>query len=773
MGKKPRTLDSLTWEELDNRPQEKPVEPTKDCHPEIKKEGPQTEEKGKRRIKTPAKAYGLKSLMALDGKILLTTFGPKENPIIFEQRIDESSGGVTYVLPQSEQTFDTALCDYHQLQLKPLKRSLPKAEDGKENQLLVNSPVFDEGKLGMDYLGFKPKLELEMFGTEKPNDNIHVQIAYNVLDLKKIIGFQIGDVVQSLMNIGTRRQDITEDDLVGLVHFDKPCPENRRAENELFFKHLQPYAIYYDGVLEYPRKMASGENKQAYLAKLSAENDRCFRRNYNLLRILSVLRQACVHTARYPSLLFSLESNPSCADIAAFAKDIFEKDFVKFVKSFSSNSQKNLAILYEIENINDEQKRKAFSKEYLNYLLFREGKNMGFSLRNIRMLAVDHFLVSRHVGEQEKYALLAKLNAIFDFLIYRIYQNHPERISPIVASLRAAMTEEDKETIYKTEFESLLSDSFIKGGAYFTQIGDVVAKRLTEKIVGSRDFYEAAPPQLSVFTYFLYVACKFMDGKEVNELTTSIINKFENIGTLVSVLKDKNVDSWHGFTEEYVLFRKYSFEKLADQLRLVKNMGSVKRKLKKQNEETISSALYADAINMFQDGNFVEPGDANMKRYMSSFFSARKYWVKLKNGKSIKMTEATAGSKVRNFLTNAIINNRRFAYLIKYIDPRCCRKLITNHDLVRFILQREDMPLSQLQRYYTAVTEGMTSSNRAIMVDRLVRELSQISIQKNREYGQRSSDYGKPKRPLAGSSENFIKPISDGNLPHRQRHGSR
>ena len=667
--------------------------------------------------KSIAKSMGLKAVFKYDDKMLVTTFGKKNDSIVLEESIDKETGEKEAYTEKL--TFETKLDDNKNLSLTP--------NEYKNTNIVINVTKKDEDFIGMDYLGFKPKLEQEFFG-KNYNDNIHIQIAYNLLDIKKILELHVGNVIMSL---ATLQRNEEAKDLIGILSFEKPfdtLDEEKQEFNKSFLSKLMPYNMYFDNVFESPKKINDPNDSSK---KIIDENDakKVLRKNYNALRMLSLIRQFSVHGSKYSTILYSLDGIDGCRDLYDYSKELFEKDLSNFNKQFIENNKMNFFILAFIFNcMNDREKQKELFRKYYRFIFYRDNKNLGFNLKTIREKII-HGVYSEPEKNKDISAIRTKLNSLLDFCLLDYYQRNSGYCEDIVKKLRQSLNEEDKEKVYEEEYLRLTKDTRLHINDKCRKIVDEInfATKRKKKFASTNEYIETV--SCYPFVLSMYSLSKFLDGKEVNELLTSLINKVENIESLIYSLDE--IGRWDGFAEGYELFDSINIQNLKQELMLIKNISSTKRKLKKakKKEIKVDQQLFADAINLFKKDNFVSVNDKEgigFYSYMDRFFDENN----------------PENKKVKNLILSSIIMNRRFLYLVKYVDPKQCYNINHNEKLLRFVLGEHDekqMPLSQLQRYYSAIKENQSGSdkceNRKLMVDTIVNELMSISIDKLFTFG--------------------------------------
>ena len=159
--------------------------------------------------KTAAKAAGLKSTFILDadhGELLMTSFG-RGSEANLEKRIH---GSVIADLRGDQQQFQVVQKRVSDYELKSSRLT--------GLQIITGNPSHSSGREhyltpGMDQLRRKPMLERRYFGKEF-QDNIHIQMIYNILDINKILAVYSSSVVYILNNV-CRADSGTMGDLIG------------------------------------------------------------------------------------------------------------------------------------------------------------------------------------------------------------------------------------------------------------------------------------------------------------------------------------------------------------------------------------------------------------------------------------------------------------------------------------------------------------------------------------------------------------------------------
>ena len=186
--------------------------------------------------------------------------------------------------------------------------------------------------------------------------------------------------------------------------------------------------------------------------------------------------------------------------------------------------------------------------------------------------------------------------------------------------------------------------------------------------------------------------CFFLDGKEINDLLTTLINKFDVIVNLVKTAKEIGIPV--EFDKKYTFFNynlinneEKDISSYVDELNTVKNIARMKKPSANAKKTMYRDALYILGI----------PSDMSEKKLDDKIADMLK-------GTEDKSTKTGMRHDFRNFIKNNVINSSRFIYIIKYCDPKSARKIASNRKVVEFVL-KESMPESIIDRYYKSCIE--------------------------------------------------------------------
>lgn len=155
-------------------------------------------------LKSLAKAAGVKSVFAIGNDLLMTGFGPGNDATI-EKRVFQNRAIETLSSPEQYSAEFQNKQFKIKGNIKVLNHSTQKMEEIQtELQDNYNRPNFD-------LLGCKDVLEQKYFGRTF-SDNIHVQIAYNIMDIEKLLTPYINNIIYTLNEL---MRDNSKDDFFG------------------------------------------------------------------------------------------------------------------------------------------------------------------------------------------------------------------------------------------------------------------------------------------------------------------------------------------------------------------------------------------------------------------------------------------------------------------------------------------------------------------------------------------------------------------------------
>lgn len=648
--------------------------------------------------KSSVKAAGMKSILVSENKMYITSFG-KGNSAVLEYEVDNNDYNKTQL--SSEDNSNIELCDVDEVNITF------SSKHGFESGVEINTsnPTHRSGESSPvrgDMLGLKSELEKRFFG-KTFDDNIHIQLIYNILDIEKILAVYVTNIVYALNNMLGEGGDESHDDFMGYLSakntydvftdpdesdLSKNIKGNIKKSLSKFNDLLKTKRLGYFG-LEEP-KTKDKRVSEAYKKRV-----------YHMLAIVGQIRQSVFHdkSNELDEYLYSFIDiiDSEYRDTLDYLVD---ERFDSINKGFVQGNKVNISLLidmmkgYEADDI---------IRLYYDFIVLKSQKNLGFSIKKLREKMLDEY------GFRFKYkqydSVRSKMYKLMDFLLFcNYYRNDIAAGEALVRKLRFSMTDDEKEGIYADEAEKLwgkFRNDFENIADHMN--GDVIKELgkadmdFDEKILDSE---KKNASDLLYFSKMIYMLTYFLDGKEINDLLTTLISKFDNIKEFLKIMKSSAVDVECELTAGYKLFN--DSQRITNELFIVKNIASMRK--------PAASAK----LTMFRDALTILGIDDKITDDRISEI------LKLKEkGKGIH--------GLRNFITNNVIESSRFVYLIKYANAQKIREVAENEKVVMFVLG--GIPDTQIERYYKSCVEfpDMNSSLEAKRSE-LARMIKNISF---------------------------------------------
>ena len=692
--------------------------------------------------KTAVKAAGLKSTFRIKDTVVMTSFG-RGNTAVVEKVIAQD---VVQDINREKPAFDVRIPD-----------DVPKylVDSRRIKKVGENSPAITDKPSAvarMDAVRLKPLLERQYFGKEFPEDNIHIQLAYNVLDIVKILTVHSNNIVYELNNL-LRDEKSDEFDLIGYLSTrnryedwkanpDPNVEPQRQQFDRLIHQDQLAYfgKAFYKPAAQMPTKPEeSGQQNQAGKQKYVRRGEEEI---YSILALVGTLRQVCTHAFAYsvkvngagrvPDVdwLFCLDEETSMTpQVRRVMNDIYEdatrsvnRDFIK------NNRLTNFAILKKMYPQEDPA---TYLPQFYDFTIRKSYKNLGFSIRKLReaILASDDSLVAE-IKNKKYDTMRSKLYQLFDFALFRHYEKHKDQVESMVDALRAARTEDENLRIYCLEARKTWNTVKKTVEIAVEHMNATVLKTLRQesKNADASDYEQYFPVQERIceetpsFCKLMYLVTMLLDGKEINDLLTTLIHNLEKIASFYDTMRELNMDC--EFVPAYKMLE--DSQEIADGLRLINSFCRMQKPL-----PSAKKVMYREAVQILGMKDVI--GDAELDRLMDKILC-----VETENGISRKVD----GEKgFRNFLANNVIESSRFQYLIRYSNPEKVRQLASNRALVIFQLKR--LPETQIDRYYK-----LCVSESEISIDKKVEALADIIV--NMDY---SKFKGVNQKAKAGTPE--------------------
>lgn len=627
--------------------------------------------------KSSVKAAGMKSILVSENKMYITSFG-KGNSAVLEYEVDNNDYNKTQL--SSKDNSNIELGNVNEVNITFSSRR------GFESGVEINTsnPTHRSGESSSvrgDMLGLKSELEKRFFG-KTFDDNIHIQLIYNILDIEKILAVYVTNIVYALNNMLGEGGDESHDDFMGYLSakntydvFTNPNgstlsddkKENIRKSLRKFNDLLKTKRLGYFG-LEEP-KTKDTRVSQAYKKRV-----------YHMLAIVGQIRQCVFHDlsehSEYDLYSFIDNSKKVYRECRETLDYLVDERFDSINKGFIQGNKVNISLLidmmkgYEADDI---------IRLYYDFIVLKSQKNLGFSIKKLREKMLDEY--GFRFKDKQYDSVRSKMYKLMDFLLFcNYYRNDVVAGEALVRKLRFSMTDDEKEGIYADEAAKLwgkFRNDFENIADHMN--GDVIKELgktdmdFDEKILDSE---KKNASDLLYFSKMIYMLTYFLDGKEINDLLTTLISKFDNIKEFLKIMKSSAVDVECELTAGYKLFN--DSQRITNELFIVKNIASMRK--------PAASAK----LTMFRDALTILGIDDKITDDRISEI------LKLKEkGKGIH--------GLRNFITNNVIESSRFVYLIKYANAQKIREVAKNEKVVMFVLG--GIPDTQIERYYKSCVE--------------------------------------------------------------------
>ena len=715
--------------------------------------------------KTKAKAAGLKSVFFDPNQAILTTF-EKGDKAAIEKKVE----GQSVLDMRNPHAFELKLKE-RQLQIigknkintvrenplitAPSKRQMIR-EERMKRAIEENRPYHIIKAAGEDDLRAKSQLEKQYFGREF-NDNIKIQIIYNILDINKIIAPYINDIIYSMNNLSRneRQEDDNKIDIIGnlistgdYVSFRTPSPYPDKEKNnkrnrdnyDNFLKAAKPYMRYYGKVfIKEVKKTRIKEEKRDKLEIIHRSDGEVF----TIFQILSFVRQNLMHSGKNASSIFNIEDYSET--FRTFLKEIYRQKINEINKGFiDNNSHTNFSILYDLYGLEENTKNtKEIVQEFYDFVIKADSKNIGFSLKKLREHMLD-LPEAVELKNKQFDTVRSKLYTMLDFMIYHHYVSNQTIINEIVEHLRTTLTDEAKEYIYLSQAKILWN---ALGSIVFEKLvpmmnGDSLKEMKKEnksyKLPESLISTVLAKPDANVFSCLIYFLTLFLDGKEINEMVSNLITKFENIDSLLEVDKKvyrdtneeldleslirgfkgkvtKKIDDQKLNGELLGVFKLFNdAKKISEELKIIKNITRMDKEIYP------SEGVFLDAAKVLgiKKQNLDYDSDTLANDLDSDF---NKNIVNVING-------TKEDRNLRNFIINNVIKSRRFQYIARHMNMNHVKKLAQSEALNRFVLTKMN-DTKIIDRYYESVSGQVVTLNQKAKIDYLVKKLHGLTFE--------------------------------------------
>ena len=426
-------------------------------------------------------------------------------------------------------------------------------------------------------LGLKSELEKRFFG-KTFDDNIHIQLIYNILDIEKILAVYVTNIVYALNNMLGVKGSESHDDFIGYLSTNNTYdvfidPDNSSLSDDKkanvrkslskFNVLLKTKRLGYFG-LEEP-KTKDNRVSEAYKKRV-----------YHMLAIVGQIRQCVFHdksgAKRFDLYSFINNIDPEYRDTLDY---LVEERLKSINKDFIQGNKVNISLLidmmkgYEADDI---------IRLYYDFIVLKSQKNLGFSIKKLREKMLEEY--GFRFKDKQYDSVRSKMYKLMDFLLFcNYYRNDIAAGEALVRKLRFSMTDDEKEGLYADEAAKLwgkFRNDFENIADHMN--GDVIKELgkadmdFDEKILDSE---KKNASDLLYFSKMIYMLTYFLDGKEINDLLTTLISKFDNIKEFLKIMKSSAVNVECELTAGYKLFN--DSQRITNELFIVKNIASMRK----------------------------------------------------------------------------------------------------------------------------------------------------------------------------------------------------
>lgn len=530
--------------------------------------------------KSSVKAAGMKSILVSENKMYITSFG-KGNSAVLEYEVDKvDNNNYNKTQLSSKDNSNIELGDVNEVNITF------SSKHGFESGVEINTsnPTYRSGEsspVRWDMLGLKSELEKRFFG-KTFDDNIHIQLIYNILDIEKILAVYVTNIVYALNNMLGIKGSESYDDFMGYLsarntyevftHPDKSNLSDKVKGNikksfSTFNDLLKTKRLGYFG-LEEP-KTKDTRVSEAYKKRV-----------YHMLAIVGQIRQCVFHDlsehSEYDLYSFIDNSKKVYRECRETLNYLVDERFDSINKGFIQGNKVNISLL--IDMMKDDYEADDIIHLYYDFIVLKSQKNLGFSIKKLREKMLDEY--GFRFKDKQYDSVRSKMYKLMDFLLFcNYYRNDVVAGEALVRKLRFSMTDDEKEGIYADEAEKLwgkFRNDFENIADHMN--GDVIKELgkadmdFDEKILDSE---KKNASDLLYFSKMIYMLTYFLDGKEINDLLTTLISKFDNIKEFLKIMKSSAVDVECELTAGYRLFN--DSQRITNELFIVKNIASMRK----------------------------------------------------------------------------------------------------------------------------------------------------------------------------------------------------
>ena len=635
-------------------------------------------------LKSKSKMLGLKSVFVRENELVLTSFAKNDDTIkeklIKNNDINEVDSLVnpeTYSVKDVSSTVIT-------IEKKGIKGEIKnpsKSAIYKDNMVIKR-----------DYLDRKDIIENRFFGRVF-DDNIHVQLGYRILDFNKTLGIYIAEAQYAMEGLTRNYEKDKLYDFVGTTKYGEAV--NNKDSFKNWYQKAKPFLKYFAGAYSTDSWNLAKQDKNSNNDKETRKDnleEKKKNETYLILRILSMCRQFSMHGYTDLYNLKKTDDNKDIHDLIDYIDNKFKDSYNKLLDGTIKNSSTNIAIIMSMLglDLNNYDYKAQILNEYFDYTVKKSNKNLGFNFIALKEALLNELDIT--VDDDKKQSTFQAIN----FVIYKKLMDNGYIIEKYVGKLLATAYDMDKKAIYSEfakEIKPLFSNIDIK-----TWIDYEKDDKRFKDFVLSKEMIDNRDVEDDTFVSLVYFLTYFLDSKEINMFVTDLINKFNSINGFINVLDGKP-----DFKDEYAFFLKSKeyAEKLNVVLTLARMQKNFKKKNTKDKQNTPDTSMIYDAYCLFGYDKPISDFDKDTDNDSKS------------NGKK---------GKFKNKIISTIVNANKFRYIIKYANPKDCRKIMQNEKVIAFVLK--EIPQTQIDKYLNGRYQGNNNDR----IGLLAKEIKDLSI---------------------------------------------
>ena len=512
---------------------------------------------------------------------------------------------------------------------------------------------------------------------------------------------------------------------------------NYDTGNPSYINRLSKYIVYelqlseelfdkivnnYDNFMSFSKSIK--KTSMYFPGVFNNENEFSYFNTYQMLALLGFFRQESFHDKPIIETWYYNFEKEANDDLKKYVSDLFDSKVSLLNKNFLSLSANNIAIL---KKVYPSEKVEDIAKKYYDFSILKAHKNLGFSIKNLREIMLTYSDLEE-LSNDSYNSVRSKIYNLIDYILYDYARNedNKEFFESFINKLRTCIDSSLKEQAYN-ECAKVVYESIKK------QVLEILIPSIDKKAykddnnhaiidgVNISDYSSSLlNKNISLFSKAIYAITLMLDSKEINDFTTLLINKLDNIASLIDLLSfDNKINgdstasdavllkskcSFGGFVEEYEMFK--NSKQYALELQLVKSLANMNK-----TKKAIKSLSKAKEIQYLDCAALLGESDADKVKKLFHL-----------GEKNLNKSEKS----FRNFMINSVINSNRFKYIVRFINPNKAQGIMKNQEIIKLVLK--DIPQTQLVRYCNTTGLTVDTENTELVIEELAKMLSKIEL---------------------------------------------